>query len=58
MCCWRVLAPKLLPEETCRQIVTGRSPAVTTLIRAPMAARLVFRPISFTVNQWLPWPGF
>ena len=25
---------------------------------APMAARLVFLPTSFTVSQWLPWPGF
>ena len=51
MCCWSGLAPKLLPEETCRRIVRGLFPAVTTLIRAPMAARLVFWPISFTVNQ-------
>ncbi len=29
-----------------------------TLIRAPMAARLVFLPTSFTVSQWFPWPGF
>ena len=53
-----VLAPKLLPEETCRWIVNGFSPDVTTLMRAPMAARLVFLPTSFTVSQWFPWPGF
>ena len=56
--CSSGLAPQLLPEETCRWIVSGCSPAVTTLIRAPMAARLVFLPTSLTVSQWFPWPGF
>ena len=51
-------APKLLPDETCRRIVRGFSPAVTTLIRAPTAARLVLRPMSFTVKEWFPCPGF
>ena len=37
MVCWSGFAPQLLPEETCRWIVSGWSPAVTTLIRAPMA---------------------
>ena len=34
------------------------SPGRHTLIRAPMAARLVFLPTSLTVSQWFPWPGF
>ena len=56
--CWRGFAPQLLPDETCRWIVKGCSPAVTTLIRAPMAARLDFWPISFTVSQSFLCPGF
>ena len=38
------LPPKLLPDEMCRGIVCGFSPLVTTLMRAPRAARLVFLP--------------
>ena len=32
-------------------------PAVTTLIRAPIAARLVFLPTSLTVSQLFPGRG-
>ena len=56
--CCSGLAPKLLPDDTWRQTVSGLSPAVTALMRAPMAGRFVFLPTSFTVSQLLPWPGF
>ena len=58
ICCSSGLAPKLLPEEMWRWTVIGVLPAVITLIRAPIAARLVVRPISLIDSQRFPWPGF
>ena len=46
------------PRRPAGGLSIGFSPAVTTLIRAPMADRLVFLPTSLTVSQWFPCPGF
>ena len=69
-----MLAERGRPETAARRDVSGggRSAvalAVMTLIRAPMAARLVFWPTSFTAQdrtfegirgedgRWTCWPG-
>jgi hypothetical protein len=57
---WRsVEAPKLPPLPTVRWIDRSPSPSsTTTLTRAPMAARFVFTPSSFSLSQLFPCPGF
>ena len=56
-CCSSGLAPQLLPELTCRWIVSGWSPLVTTLIRAPIAASIGLPPGQFQAQPVVSLAG-